>query len=164
MEKFILHKDKPEVINCQFQIQGATPEQTVVRLCLEFEDNKNLFFYGKINEDGACEVVIPTLKEVSDKGGKLIIEAIVESTYFKVFEAEVELQTPVTVKMESSPAIKKKSAKSTQVKLENIKIEAKGKKAENTQKINETANPFIPKPKSKEKQLTKFEDYLKNKI
>jgi hypothetical protein len=45
MNNITIHKNKGEVFKCQFKIDGAEIKDTIVRLCLEFDNNKNMFFY-----------------------------------------------------------------------------------------------------------------------
>lgn len=99
METITIHKNKPEAFKCQLNIEGADIDQVSVRLLLEFEDNKNLLFYGKINEDGDCIIKIPKLKEIESKKGRLVVEAIADNTHFELYEAKVELKNSVEVKM-----------------------------------------------------------------
>lgn len=147
MEKLQLFKNKPEVFRCQFSIDGAEPQDTVVRLCLEFEDNKNLFFYGKIKEDGTCEINIPSLKDVNHKEGKVVIEAIADSTYFKVYENEVDIKNSVNIqlsKMESSQQPENKTKKAdASIHMKEFEIQETDAKA--------TYNPFIVAKKIEDK-------------
>jgi len=95
----IIYKNRGETFKCKFDIDGASIDDITVRLCLEFSDNKNLFFYGKIEKDGNCVIHIPKLNEVENRAGKLIVEAIVDSTYFRLYECNVELKNSVNVKI-----------------------------------------------------------------
>ena len=138
MENIQLYKNKPEVFKCQFKIDGIEPDDTMVRLCLEFDNNKNLFFYGKINDNGGCDIQIPSLNELKQKSGKLIIEAIADSTYFKVYEANVELKTSVGVELLKAETSSVKPSKgSPKVTLESMESE----------KAKESSNPYVPKLK-----------------
>lgn len=101
MDKLTIYKNKPEIFKCELQIEGALLENTVVKLCLEFEDNKNLYFYGELDKDGVCSIPVPKLTEVSKNKCKMLIEAIADDIYFKVYEAEVDLKNSVDVKMKS---------------------------------------------------------------
>lgn len=118
MEKLTIYKNKGETFKCHFKIDGAESKDTVVRLCLEFDNNTNMFFYGELKEDGNCTIEIPRLKNLDEKRGKLTVEAIADSIYFKVYEANVELKNSVEVKMEA-PIIKKAKA-ATNIELETI--------------------------------------------
>jgi hypothetical protein len=77
----------------------------------------NYFFNGELTKDGECIIQIPRLKNLDSKSGKLTVEAVADSVYFKVYEADVELKNSVEVNM-SSPAVKK--ARTPKVKLETI--------------------------------------------
>jgi hypothetical protein len=118
MEKLTIYKNKGETFRCHFNIEGASPKDTTVRLCLEFDNNTNLFFYGSLNEDGGCVIEIPRLKNLEEKRGKLTVEAIADSIYFKVYEADIELRNSVEVTMQQ-PTVKK-AKPATNVELEGI--------------------------------------------
>jgi hypothetical protein len=138
MENIQLYKNKPETFKCQFKIDGIDPDDTTVRLCLEFDNNKNLFFYGKINDNGSCDIQIPSLNEIKQKNGKLVIEAIADSTYFKVYEANVELKTSVGVELLKAESVSTKPKKSSpKVTLESMESE----------KPKESSNPYVPRLK-----------------
>lgn len=115
MEKNVIHKNKGELFKCNLKIDGAEIKDTVVRLCLEFSDNKNLFFYGKLNEDGSCTIPIPKLKEIESREGKMIVEAMADSMYFRLYESEVELRNAVEVNF-SKPEVMRE----TTIKLEGV--------------------------------------------
>jgi hypothetical protein len=136
MEKLLLYKNKPEVFKCQFRVEGVEPEQTNIRLCLEFEDNKNLFFYGTLEDDGTCDIPIPSLNDIKHDEAKLVIEAIADSTYFKVYEASVKLKNSVGVKLlktETIHAEEPPTSREPKIRLESVESQkSKG-------------NPFIPR-------------------
>jgi len=176
MEKYTLWKNKPETFKCQFNIDGADPAEAVVRLCLEFEDNKNLFFYGELKEDGNCEINMPSLKDTNQNYGKLVIEVIADSTYFKVHEAEIELKNSVDVKMSSINGFAKTAPK-IQVEQVSLRPQPKSeskpkiepKKEEPLQEETATVesridNPYISNGKKKspkkDSKLKSFNDFL----
>lgn len=138
MEKLLIYKNKPEVFNCQFKIEGVDIEDTQVRLCLEFDNNKNMFFYGTLDESGNCEIAIPALQEIKQTSGKMTIEAIADSTYFKVYETDVEIKSSVDIqllKTEHKSNGQKVSSK-PQIKLEST-IDKK--------EMPFGANPYVPR-------------------
>lgn len=152
MEKYTLNKNKSEIFKCHFNIDGASADETMVRLCLEFDDNKNFFFYGKLDDQGVCEITVPTLKELNKKTGKLVIEAVADSTYFKVYEAQVEVKSSVDVKLVKTESTAK--AEPTSVKLEQVTVDEEKAKPE---------NPFVPKKTHKNGRLGRFEDFVGKK-
>ena len=176
-----IYKNKGEIFECQFKIDGATIEDTVIRLCLEFEDNKNLFFYGTLKHDGTCTIDIPTLKELKNTEGKLVVEAIADSTYFRLYEAEVEFKNSIEIEMTKKPA--KEPSKKTAVKLEQIlsrkpkpKIEPKEeeKKVEEGWESIKPKNPYrtanlkteeeqVEEKEEKRTKLTKFDNFMKKR-
>lgn len=157
MEKITIHKNKPEVFKCNFTIEGASTDDVSIRLCLEFNNNVNLFFFGELDSNGECTVEIPKLSDFNkETSGKLVIEAIADSTYFKVYETKIELKNSVELSMKDPIVLG--AEKSTKIKLEAI---------DNSTVVSkeEKSNPFIPK--KKEDKLTElkasFEHYLKKK-
>jgi len=100
-----------------------------------------MFFKGSISEAGECVINIPPMRELENKKGNLYIEAIAENTYFKVYEAEVELKNSVEVKAVKveSTADRGEPLKETKITLETVKVERK-----NTQPIQETVKEPVP--------------------
>ena len=143
MDKITIYKNKGEVFECQFKIEGASIDETTVRLCLEFSNNKNMFFYGTIQEDGTCNLEIPVLKEIGNQQGKMIIEAIADATYFILYEAEVELKNSVEVSIVKKPTVESRKPK-TNIKLEQITPVKPEKKVEKVVEQKKPANPYIP--------------------
>lgn len=138
MEKLLLYKNKPEIFKCQFKVDGIDHSETKVRLCLEFDDNRNMHFYGELDENGGCDIPIPSLTDVKNDEAKLVIEAIADSTYFKVYEAEVKLKNSVDVKLVEAKTSSKPPE--TTSREPNISL-----KSFEPQKIK--SNPFIPRKK-----------------
>lgn len=139
MDKITIHKNKDEVFKCKLNIEGSS--NAIVRLCLEFEDNKNLFFYGNLNTNGECVVNIPKLKEFETKSGKLFLEAVADDTYFRLYESAFELKNNVEIKVENIQMNnsdikepKKDVKKPFSLQVENIEIET----------VEPVVNPFIP--------------------
>lgn len=99
MEKLVIHKNKSETFKCHFDVEGVALNEVSVRLCLEFSDNKNFFFYGDIDKEGGCVIKIPRLPEIENKNGKMVVEAMADSVYFRLYECEVDLKNSVEVKM-----------------------------------------------------------------
>ncbi len=99
MDKVTIYKNKPEAFKCQLTVDGASSDDVSVRMVLEFADNKNLLFYGKMGDNGNCIINIPKLKEIESQSGRLVVEAIADSTHFQLYEAKVELKNSVDIKM-----------------------------------------------------------------
>jgi len=99
MQKF--YRDKSKIFECNVSVDGAKISETRARLVLEFPNHRNLLFYGNIQENGKCEIVVPALKEIEECKGTAILEAIAESTYFESWTDEFALDTnkKVTVEM-----------------------------------------------------------------
>ena len=131
MEKITIYKNKGETFECQFKVDGCSIDETVIRLCLEFDNNKNMYFNGRIEPDGNCSIDIPMLKEVGSQNGRMLIEAIADATYFLLYEADVELKNSVEVTFVRKPTVESKKPK-TSIKLD---------------QISSTTPKFVPKKK-----------------
>lgn len=107
MEKITLYKNKGEIFKCHFNIDGASYKDTIVRLCLEFDGNMNYFFNGNLKENGDCIIEIPKLKNIEHNKCKVIVEAVADSMYFKVYEAEADIKNSVEITMEHKASITK---------------------------------------------------------
>lgn len=176
MEKLVIYKNKGETFQCRFDVDGVDSKDVEVRLCLEFGDNKNLFFYGTINENGQCDIQIPKLSELENKSGRLSVEAIADSTYFKLYECEVSLKNSVEVKMKTSGKFfeQKETVKETKIQLAGIEKTAKPEpepiqEEEIVEEKPSTINPFLSKkhntPIKESRKSVKgaFAEYLKKR-
>lgn len=143
MEKVTVYKNKGETFRCHFKIEGASMKDTVVRLCLEFSENPNYFFYGKLEDSGECVIEIPRLKNLDEKSGRLTVEAIADSVYFKVYEADVEFRNSVEVSMES-PSVKKSSPAS--VRMEEFSQDEKARRPAPAPATDDGWKPVTIKP------------------
>jgi hypothetical protein len=122
MQKF--YRDKSKIFECNVSVDGAKITETKARLVLEFPNDRNLLFYGNIQENGKCEIVIPPLKEIDECEGTAILEIIAESTYFESWKDSFALDTnkKVTVEM-----VEKKGAVIEEKKITpHVKIISKG--------------------------------------
>lgn len=180
MEKLVIYKNKGETFQCHFDVDGVNSKDVEVRLCLEFGDNKNLFFYGTISESGECDIQIPKLNELENKTGKLSVEAIADSTYFKLYECEISLKNSVDVKMKSTGKFfnqKESTIKETKIQLTGIeKTEEKEHVYEEPIEEKPVVNPFVVKkhapiikenhkPTTKSKTAkTAFGEYLQKRF
>lgn len=171
MDKITIYKNKGETFECQFRIDGASIEETSVRLCLEFSNNKNMFFYGTLKHDGNCSIDIPVLKELGSQQGKMVIEAIADAMYFRLYEAEVEIKNSVEVSVVKKPTVEAAKPK-TNIKLEQITSLPKKVKKQPDPEPSENEGwepaivrqPYQPIVKEEgESRLSKFEKYLEKK-
>ena len=173
MSKMIIHKNKGEIFKCHFDVEGVDYSDVNVRLCLEFEDNRNLYFYGKLSEDGECEIQIPKLLDLKSPSGKLVVEAVADTNYFKLYECEFDLKKSIEVKMED-PSFGEKKAETSKAKVTMANIEIKEEPTvapaiteEPTPK--KTENPYVPQKVKKPVQESKepkpgesgFNNYLR---
>lgn len=157
MEKIKLFKNKGEVFECQFDIDGVSPEDIVVRLCLEF-DNTNLYFNGSVDKNGKCSIKVPKL-DIDEENGHLVVEAIADSNYFKLYECDVILKKSVDIKMNENNSFftnRKTESTDTKIQLADIQVNKPEIKTEN-------ANPYVPKEKKNPYIPSKFKSYLDKK-
>lgn len=98
MQKFFT--DKSKLFECNISVDGAKVSETKARLVLEFENNRNLLFHGKINSSGKCEILVPALKELNESKGKATLEVIAEQTFFESWNDKFELVQDKSVVVE----------------------------------------------------------------
>jgi len=156
MERFTILKNKGELFKCQLQVEGAEIEDTTVRLCLEFDDNKNMYFYGHLEEDGVCSIKIPPLENIEKEIGKLTIEVVADSTFFKLYECEVDFKHSVDVNMTHKETTSRPAQK---VKLASNIVQ------ERTQEVTESIKSGNKENKAPQNKsgLPKFRDYYTNR-
>jgi hypothetical protein len=165
MEKITIYKNKGELFKCHFNIEGASPKDTLVRLCLEFDNNVNFFFRGDLKENGDCIIEIPKLKNIEQETCKAIVEVVADEIYFKVYEADVDLRNSVEVTMQKPIPVKnqvKASIELEQISQERLKPVYK----ENSETTVEPKNPYTIKNKidlNVGNTYKKFQDFLGKK-
>lgn len=151
-EKTIIHKNKGETFKCHFDVDGVSPENVQVRLCLELNGNKNMFFNGQVQSDGECIIDIPRLAELPNQSGTMVIEAIADSMYFRLFECEVELKNSVEVKMKNEGTFL--------TKVESPKIVLTQGSTNNVIQ-EELKSPIQPSTTTNSKRLKSYKDFFK---
>lgn len=94
-----IYLDKNKIFECNVNIEGASLEQSEVRLLLESE-NFTLTFKGDIESNGTVKIPINKLKGILKENytGKIYLEVIAEDTVFKPWESQY--QTDVSKKVE----------------------------------------------------------------
>lgn len=144
MSTNVIYKNRGEVFKCQLEVDGASGGDIQVRLCLEFNDNKNMFFYGQLDSENKAVITIPRLTEIEDKQGKLRIEAIVDDTYFKLYECPVELKNSVQMKISESSGTFFNNSSSSGAKIQFGSIEKETLDVEPfEEKKEDKRNPYI---------------------
>lgn len=105
--------DQNRIFECDVKIEGATLDESEVRLFLETE-NFTLSFFGEIDAEGNVKIPINKLKGILKENltGKIFLEVIAEDTVFKPWEDLYE--TNLSKKVEVS--VKNKLDEQTQVK------------------------------------------------
>lgn len=90
---YILNNDKIENFECKLQLEGASLNNSNARILIECGDY-NLLYYGKIDENGKCQISINNLKSLFPKeiNGKIKLEVIADDTYFSPWQDDVTIK------------------------------------------------------------------------
>jgi hypothetical protein len=120
METF--YTDKNKLFEFNVAIEGASINDTKVRLVLNTDD-KNYLYYGTINENGKCSIDIPPLKDIKSTKGNVILEVISESTFFEPWTSEVEIKKSKSVVVEMINNTTKPKLEEKKVNVQFIKEE-----------------------------------------
>lgn len=91
--------DKNKTFECNVNIEGASLNESEVRLLLSL-DNYSLTFKGNIEPDGTAKIPLGKLKGILEENytGKITLEVIAEDTVFRPWESDY--QTDVSKKVE----------------------------------------------------------------
>ena len=95
-----LFRDKAENFECKVHVEGATLNNTKVRLLVETQD-WNVYFNGRMSPDGKC--VIPLKKmSILPEGlkGTISLEVIVDNEVFCPWKETFQVQSSKKVKIE----------------------------------------------------------------
>lgn len=113
----VFYTDKEKVFKCNVEVEGASMDDTFVRLILDF-DGICYLFKGSISDSGKCKVKVPALKNSPKKSGKVTLEVIADSTLFESWEDDFLIKTvkAVSVKKNDDEDEDEKTAK-PQVKV-----------------------------------------------
>lgn len=110
-----LNSNQPKSFSIQFEL-GNTNLTPDVRLVLEMNEQLKLFIPGEVS-NGKIKITIPELKkfteEFSNKIFKGHLEGIIGEEYFPLQDIDFELETPVTMKIESVVEEKSKPKEKT---------------------------------------------------
>jgi hypothetical protein len=124
-----LYTDKNESFECEVSVKNASLKGSIARLVVESADGVGLVFKGKI-ENGKCVVPIHRLKGLLDENtrGNMILEVVVEDTYFTPWKSEfvVEEHTSVKVKVNEQRQSTKPSVTVTAPKVTPAPKDKKG--------------------------------------
>tara|TARA_R110000803_G_scaffold54040_2_gene110616 strand:- start:7461 stop:8063 length:603 start_codon:yes stop_codon:yes gene_type:complete len=112
-----LYTDKVENFKCSIDLEGASLEDTKVRLVLE-SATLSLLYQGTVDGSGNCTIPISKLKNILKEGaeGTMKLEVIAEDTFFSPWEDNFKVATNkrVTVEVLSNS---KQTIKESQVKV-----------------------------------------------
>jgi len=153
--------DKAKLFECDIKIEGASLDQSEVRLCLEAE-NFNLTFKGEINRNGDVKIPIRKLKGIlkEDFIGKISLEVIAEDTLFIPWKSEY--QTSISKKVEVSVNESLTESKTIEEKPK-MSFNLKEEKFDPTEHINEIFN-ILKNNNVNYKKLYKNSDILNELI
>ena len=94
------YKDVSDVFRCDVSIEGASLNESKIRLVLEFDNGKTYLFKGKVSSDGKVEIPVPKINEESDSGGNATLEVIAENTFFEPWTGNFKLKSRKAVQVE----------------------------------------------------------------
>ena len=120
-----LYTDKKELFECEISLDGASLNESTVRLVVETPD-LSLMFNGEISQTGKCKIPVKKLRGLLDESvsGKMKLEVIAEDTYFNPWESDFTVETSkrvtVEVKSQSKPVISNKPKMKVNVMKEKI--------------------------------------------
>ena len=99
---YTLYSDKPNLFECNIQLEGCSLSQARARLLIESKDN-SLIFNGNIDKTGACVIPLKKLKGLISEEGILTLEVIADEMYFNPWHSEYKLKQSrkVTVEVKS---------------------------------------------------------------
>lgn len=139
---YTLYTDKVENFKCSIDLEGASLDDTKVRLVLE-SGKLNLLFEGEVDSSGNCTIPISKLKSILKEGteGMMRLEVIAEDTFFSPWEDQFTVNTnkKVTVEVLSN---NQKPIKESKV---NVKVDYKKAEEKAPKVIEETV--AAPEPK-----------------
>ena len=128
-----------------------------------------------LDENGECIIEIPELRELKEKEGKLTVEAIADSVYFKLYEANAEFKNSVEVSMAKMP-VTQESVPKMEIKLEGLTqekpkklkdrdVRVRPKDIKENEPIAESKDDWTPlkKDATEDGKLNSFQNYLKKK-
>jgi hypothetical protein len=98
MESF--YSDIEKLFQCKIVIEGASIDDAIARLVLDFGNNFCYLFTGKIDKTGKCKIKVPALKHVLKEEGKVTLEVIADSMFFEPWESKFEVKKSKNVTVE----------------------------------------------------------------
>jgi hypothetical protein len=89
-----LYTDKLNKFNCTIDVEGSSLSKSKVRLVIETNE-MSYMFNGSVNEDGACEVIVPKTKNFLSEGtkGNIKLEVIADDVYFEPWTSDFNVKT-----------------------------------------------------------------------
>ena len=104
-----LFSDVDRKFTCKVDVDGVKLNECSARMIVTSENGPNLFYEGKIDNNGNCEINLKRVKNLLDENseGKLRLEVIADNTMFIPWESGfiVETKKKVTIEMESKEEV-----------------------------------------------------------
>jgi len=133
-----LYSDKPNLFECQIQLEGCSLNDASARLIIESQQN-SLMFNGEIDNNGTCLIPVKKLKGLVSENGEMKLEVIADDMYFNPWNSEFDLKASkkltVEVKqqtktpiIESKPKVKVNVINETPKKSKRRVVESRRKK------------------------------------
>jgi len=113
-----LYSDKPNLFECQLQLEGCSLNEASARLVIESDQN-SLIFNGQIDNNGTCLIPVKKLKGLVSESGEIKLEVIADDMYFNPWESDYELLQSKKVTVEVKTPTRKDTI------MENIKPKIK---------------------------------------
>jgi hypothetical protein len=154
-----LYSDKPNLFECQIQLEGCSLNEASARLVIESDQN-SLIFNGEIDNSGTCLIPVKKLKGLVSENGEMKLEVIADDMYFSPWESNYELLQSKKVTVEvKTPTNKSRIVENTKPTIKvNFKKEQPIKKV--TKKVTKKVVSESPTEFSK-RDLTNLLKRLK---
>jgi len=122
---YTLYTDRTELFECDIKLQGAKLKDSKVRLVLE-SDTHNLMFYGEIDQNGKCKILVSKLKHLIEESedNNIKLEVIADDTFFIPWSDKLTVKASKQVTVEIKEQNKKRiTEKVKKVEVKNVNIE-----------------------------------------
>jgi hypothetical protein len=96
----IFFTDTSNILECRIEVNGASLDNTKVRLVMEMPEGYFVLYPGTVDPDGMCKIRIPPLKKEGNFECNATLEAISESTFFEPWKSTIEFKERKKVTVE----------------------------------------------------------------
>ena len=154
MSVITFYKDKSDVFRCDVAIDGASLNESKIRLVLEFDNGKSYLFKGKVSSDGKVEIPVPKMNEENDSGGNATLEVIAENTFFEPWSGNFKLKSRKAVQVEG---VSVGGSSEKKVLVNNVSGAKEKKVSKNQKLINDILESYNPRSKKQRAELSDYE-------